>query len=196
MQYINEKNKESLNKPANCDQVYYSELKEWYTENAFRSFSIKYVLNGAIYYKLGKREHKVAKDNFLIATKQPDVIARFYSRDIVKSLCVDICEDSISDGLTSLINEQNSEITEYNVENLQYPNFTEFVYSLNGTALSNHLLKLSGMLMENPELIEPSSIGDDWFLEMVELIVMSEIKDKHLSNNLDYLKASTKKRDP
>jgi len=64
--FINESNKLSLNKPANADRVYYSELLEWFTNNAFRSFSIKFVVQGTIYYRCQYKEHKVQQDQFLL----------------------------------------------------------------------------------------------------------------------------------
>ena len=56
LERITESNKNSLNKPSDTDKIYYSELKEWYTTNAFRSFSLKYVLEECIYYKKDGKE--------------------------------------------------------------------------------------------------------------------------------------------
>jgi AraC family transcriptional regulator len=53
---IDESNKLSLNKPLDCDMIYYSELQDWYTENAFRSFSVKFVVDKNIYYNIDGAE--------------------------------------------------------------------------------------------------------------------------------------------
>jgi hypothetical protein len=80
---ITEENKLTLNKPSDSDVVYYSELNDWFTHNAFRSFSLKYVVNRCIYYKVGNKEHAVNEGNFLLACKQPDVSAYFDSKKTV-----------------------------------------------------------------------------------------------------------------
>ena len=190
VQCINEFNKEKLNKPANSDQVYYSELNDWFTTNAFRSFGIKYVLQGSIYYKVNKKEYKVTKDNFLIATKQPHVTACFTSKDIVKSMCIDICEETIEDALTTLANEQKGEITDYDSGYLQHPNFSETIYSLKENPFGGQLTKLAALLNHSGE---PVNIERDWFLEMVESIVTAEVKSQKFLENLHALKTSTKK---
>ena len=70
----------ALNKTSDADIVYYSELNEWFTRNAFRSFSLKYVIDRCIWYKVGNKEHAVPGGNFLLACKQPGVNAYFDSK--------------------------------------------------------------------------------------------------------------------
>jgi len=190
VQCINEFNKEKLNKPANSDQVYYSELNEWFTTNAFRSFGIKYVLKGSIYYKVNKKEYKVTGDNFLIVTKQPYVTACFNSKDVVKSMCIDICDETIEHALSTLSNEQKGEITDYDSNYLRYPNFSETIYSLQKNSFSGQLIKLAALLNDSAE---PVNIERDWFLEMVESIVSTEATSQKFLDNLHALKTSTKK---
>ena len=190
VQCINEFNKEKLNKPANSDQVYFSELNEWFTTNAFRSFGIKYVLQGSIYYKVNKKEYKVTKDNFLIATKQPHVRACFKSRDIVKSMCIDICEETIGDALTTLANEHKGEITAYDPGYLQHPNFSETMCSVKENSFGARLTKIASLVSYSAE---PMIIQRDWFLEIVESIVATETKSRKYLENLQALKTSTKK---
>ena len=80
--------------------VYYSELNEWFTANAFRSFSLKYVIDRCIYYKAGNKEHAVNAGSFLLACKQPDVKAYFDSKTTVKSICIDICSATLAEAFT------------------------------------------------------------------------------------------------
>ncbi len=190
MQHINEFNKEKLNKPANSDQVYYSELNDWFTTNAFRSFGIKYVLQGSIHYKVNKKEYKVTAGNFLIATKQPHVTARFHSKDIVKSMCIDICEETIGDAVTTLANERNGEITDYHSDYLRHPNFSESIYSLTENSFGDQLTRLATLVNYS---VEPATIERDWFLDMVESIVMTEAKGRKFLDNLNAIKTATKK---
>jgi AraC family transcriptional regulator len=193
IQYINEGNKESLNKPANTDQIYYSELNEWFTLNAFRSLSVKVVLEGAIYYKADNREYKLQKDQFLLAPKQPNVKAYFNSAKVTKSICIDICEESLDEAFTVLLNEQKNELTDYGADYLKQPYFSESIYGLQQNELGAKLDLLTKRLQLIAISKDVLSINRELFLEMVELIVLTEFKNYKLLNNLHVCKTSTKK---
>ena len=107
---ITEANKLTLNKPVDTDVVYYSELNEWFTANAFRNFSLKYVVDKCIHYKVGNKEHAVTQGSFLLACKQPHVKAYFDSKTIVKSICIDICPATVAEAFTVM-----SESQQYNL---------------------------------------------------------------------------------
>jgi len=190
--FINEGNKESLNKASNVDQVYYSELKEWFTTNAFRSLSIKFVLQGSIYYKVEGEEYKVKDEHFLLATRQPDVKAYFKSITPVKSLCIDICEDTLNDGFTVLANEQKNEITDYNADLMQHPYFMESIYPACQNKIGEKLQSLSARIGDL-SLDDPVCVNREWFLEMVELIILNEFKNYNSLKNIHALKTSTQK---
>ena len=97
---IDESNKLSLNKPHESNRVYYSELKRWYTNNAFRSFSLKYVLEGKITYEADTQVHEVNTGSFLIADKRENTKAFFESEKLTKSICVDISTNIVSEAAT------------------------------------------------------------------------------------------------
>ncbi|HEY6502768.1 MAG TPA: hypothetical protein VIZ28_02220, partial [Chitinophagaceae bacterium] len=107
---ITEENKLTLNKPSDSDTVYYSELNEWFTGNAFRSFSLKYVVDRCIYYKAGNKEHAVNAGNFLLACKQPYVSAYFGSKQKVKSICIDICPATVAEAFTVLTAQSDHDL--------------------------------------------------------------------------------------
>src|SRR3982751_4858053 len=104
---ITENNKFSLNKPLDCDKIYYSELKEWYTANAFRSFSIKYVLEECIFYKKEGREYAVKANHYMTACKYDH--AEAYNQKPIKSICIDICPQTMSEAFT-ILTSKNEDI--------------------------------------------------------------------------------------
>src|SRR4030095_2395195 len=110
---ITEQNKLILNKGGNSNAVYYSELNEWFTSNAFRSFSLKYVVDRCIYYKVGNKEHEVKSGNILLACRQPYVKAYFDSKDIVKSICIDISPATVAEAFTILSTKENYQFDDY-----------------------------------------------------------------------------------
>ena len=110
---ITEENKLTLNKPTDSDLVYYSELNNWYTENSFRSFCLKYVVDRSIYFKVGKKEHTVNAGSFLLGCKQPYVNAYFESKQVVKSICIDICPVTVAEAFTVLTAQDNHNFDNY-----------------------------------------------------------------------------------
>jgi len=189
--YINERNKLALNKPANTDQVYYSELKEWYTGNAFRSFSVKYVLEGTIYYRCGSKEYAVQKDHFLLSSKQPDVRAYFDSDNQVKSICIDICPQSVDDAFTVIGSENNSKPDDYAAGYFQHPHFYEQVHSVAASQAGSQLKALAKKIYQSPGT--PFELGDDWFLSLTTSIVEQETKTFHVLSSINAKKSVTKK---
>src|SRR5581483_12038946 len=128
--FINESNKLTLNKPADTDRVYYSELLEWFTNNAFRSFSIKFVVQGTIYYRCNSKEYKVEQDHFLLTSKQPNVQAYFDSKKPVKSICIDICPSSLAEAYTILCSRKEVDLDNYMAGYFDHPHFFEHVYNV------------------------------------------------------------------
>ena len=68
--FLTEENKLTLNKLQDQNIVYYSELNSWYTRNAFRSFSLKYVVEGSIQYTTN---HPVSYTHLDVYKRQDDI---------------------------------------------------------------------------------------------------------------------------
>ena len=110
---INEENKNTLNKSHEASHVYYSELNEWFTNNAFRSFSLKYVLAGTINYSAGKSVVEVKEGTFLIADKRDSGKAYFESAPLTKSICIDINSEVIAEAATVMAAKDNFDFDNY-----------------------------------------------------------------------------------
>ncbi|MEP6844509.1 MAG: AraC family transcriptional regulator [Panacibacter sp.] len=188
---INEENKLSLNKPADTDRVYYSELKEWFTNNAFRSFSIKYVVEGSIKYRCGYKEYNVEKDHFLLTSKQPYVKAYFDSKQPVKSICIDICPSSIAATFSVLNAREDHNLDNYMAGYFEYPHFFERIYDARNTALGTQLRKLSAAL--GNDSFCNAIVDEEWFLDLTEHIVMQEKGNCDAIKNILSRKTSTRK---
>jgi AraC family transcriptional regulator len=188
---INESNKLSLNKPANADRVYYSELLEWFTNNAFRSFSIKFVVQGTIYYRCKYKEYKVQQDHFLLTSKQSGAQAYFDSNQPVKSICIDICPTSLAEAYTILHSKGELDLDNFMAGYFDHPYFFEHVYKVQESLFGKQLQRLSNTL--NNGRYHPEMINEEWFLELVELIILQE-KGNYLSlNNIPAKKPATRK---
>ncbi len=187
---ITEENKLSLNKPVNSDVVYYSELNEWFTINAFRSFSLKYVIDKCIYYKIGNKEFPINSGNLLLACKQPHVKAYFDSKDIVKSICIDICPDTVAEAFSILTAKNDLEFDNYLAGYFQHPVFFESVAPVNSTQFSTKLNHLVHSI-NNGEAKE--LINREWFLDLVEKIIFHEYGNYIALNSISSVKWATRK---
>jgi len=187
---ITEENKLSLNKPVNSDVVYYSELKEWFTVNAFRSFSLKYVIDKCIYYKIGNKEFPINSGNLLLGCKQPHVKAYFDNKDIVKSICVDICPDTVAEAFSILTAKNDLEFDNYLAGYFQHPVFFESVSPVNSTQFSTKLNHLVHSI-HNGKAEE--LINREWFLDLIEKIIFHEFANYAALNNISSVKWATRK---
>lgn len=187
---ITEGNKFSLNKPSDSDVVYYSELNEWYTQNAFRSFSLKYVVDRCIYYKVSNKEHIVNQGNFLLACKQPYVNAYFDSRQTVKSICIDICPTTVAEAFTVLTAQGDPDFDNYLAGYFKTPEFFEAVCPVKAARFGN---KLDELVVAIAKGQAQHHINKEWFLDLVEKIIFHEYGNYLALNGIRSVKLGTKK---
>lgn len=187
---ITEENKLTLDKPSDLDVVYYSELNEWFTGNAFRSFSLKYVVDHCIYYKVGNKEHAVNQGNFLLACKQPNVNAYFDSKKTVKSICIDICPATVAEAFTVLTAQSDHNFDNYLAGYFKVPEFFEAVCPVNAAQFGDKLNELVTAIANGQA---HNYINKEWFLELVEKIIFYEYGNYLALNGLRSVKLETKK---
>lgn len=187
---ITEENKLSLNKPSGKDVVYYSELNNWFTRNAIRSFSLKYVVDRCIYYKVGSKEHAVNAGNFLLACKQPDVNAYFESKQVVKSVCIDICPDTVAEAFTVLSAQQDHDFDNYLAGYFKAPEFFETVCPAGSAPFGNKLKELVVAIRGGQA---DEHVDKEWFLDLVEKIIFHEYGNYIALNGLRSVRMETRK---
>jgi AraC family transcriptional regulator len=187
---ITERNKLSLNKPQNTDIIYYSELNEWYTGNAFRSFSIKCVLDNTIRYKVGAKEYVVNAGQYLVSLKQPDVKAYFQSSRKVKSICIDICPLTMGEVFTLATEKDGPELDNYLAGHFKYPEFIESVQGTRGSQPGPYLLSLAAAIAEGNK---QAVVNKDWIYGLAEQVIRQEYGRFITLNNIRSVKPSTRK---
>jgi len=187
---ITEENKLSLNKESDQDTVYYSELNSWFTKNALRSFSLKYVVDRCIYYKVGSKEHAVNAGNFLLACKQPDVNAYFESKQAVKSVCIDICPATVAEAFTVLSAQQDHDFDNYLAGYFKTPEFYEAVCPVGASPFGNKLNELVAAIAGGNA---GQQIDKEWFLDLVERIIFHEYGNYLALNGIRSVRIETRK---
>jgi len=187
---ITEENKLTLNKPSDSDVVYYSELNDWFTHNAFRSFSLKYVVDRCIYYKVGRKEHTVNQGSFLLACKQPDVNAYFDSKHVVKSICIDICPATVAEAYTVLMANDDHDLDNYLAGYFRSPDFFETVCPVHQAGFGKTLNELVAAISVGRA---HEHINKEWFLDLVEKIIYHEYGNYLALKGIRSVKLETRK---
>jgi len=185
-QRINEKNKFSLNKPSDSDKIYYSELQEWHTHNAFRSFSLKFVLEECIYYKKDGKEYAVNANTYLTACKYDNASA--YNKKPIKSICIDICPKTVADAFT-VLTTRNEDLDANLNSYFKYPEFLESIRPVQQTPVGKKLLQLSYLVQSGNSI----NLNKEWFLDLSERIIYQEYGNFLALKDLKLSRPSTKK---
>jgi AraC family transcriptional regulator len=183
---ISENNKTSLNKPSDTDKIYYSELNEWHTANAFRSFSLKFVIEECIYYKKDGKEYPVKANTYMTACKYNDVKA--YNHKPIKSICVDVCPKTIAETFT-ILTAKNEDLETYLHGYFSYPEFMESIHSVYDTTVGNKLLQLN-YLIQSGTHVKPNK---EWFLDLSERIIYQEYGNYLALKEIKNVRPSTRK---
>lgn len=175
-----------MNKPSDNDVIYYSELKEWYTRNAFRSCSLKYVLEGTIYYQRKGMDLPISADEILMTGREEEVIAQFDSGKPVRSICVDVSPHTIEEVYQCLVEGDETGMLEdalmppyeqawIRLETCPAPTF-------NGSAILKNLLRQ-----------QTDCLDREWIYAIAAEVVQHKFRDRVRVGHLPYVKASTRK---
>jgi AraC family transcriptional regulator len=187
---INESNKSMMRELKDPNTLFYFELKEWYATDAFRHFTLKYVLDGLITYRNGTVLHSVKSNQVLVGNKQPDVVSYFESRNLVKSICVNINMKSMAE-VHALLSEKNDlDPDRLPCEELTEPDFAERIYNMDHSHFLRPLDQIAGTLrVKDPAM----AVNEEFFLDFSEKIAVQLFKDCRVYDNLDFIRFSTKK---
>lgn len=185
---IDEQNKLMLNKPPDSDIVYYSELNEWFTQNAFRSFSVKYVIEECIQYKVDNNFFPVSGNQYMVACKNDGVKAYFENRKPVKSICIDICPQTMAEAFT-VLTAKHPDLDNFLDGYFQYPQFYESIHSTQQTSIGAKLEQLYHNILS----ADTGSLHKEWFLDLAERIIYQEYGNYLALNELNSVRAVTRK---
>lgn len=189
--YISESQRQIMIKPHNEDRVYYSELENWYSNDSFRSFSIKCVLRNSVFYQAGAAVHEVKSGSYLVSLKEPDVISYVRPDQLIKSICVDVSQDTLNEVYTILTDRGDQNLDNYLSRYFRQPEFVRNIFDIHSSAVGTQLLSLANKV-ENEDR-NNIFISREWLYELVEKIVCSEFQCFEKLKTLNYSKLTTKK---
>lgn len=187
-QKISDHSKHLLDNPQCMYVVYYSELNQWFSPNAFRSFSIKYVIKGCVNYSSGRFDFDVRSGHYLTACRYDGVAGRIDDTSTVRTLCIDICPATIVQAYT-ILTSGKEDFDNYLAGYFRYPEFLETVHQVNSSSLGNKLATLAYMLDGNAAV----ALNKEWFLDLTERMVCQEYGNFLALKEINTVKASTRK---
>lgn len=177
--------------PPKDNFIFFSRLKEGYTPNAFRSFSIKMAAEGFINYKIRKTNYKVSGDRILLASRQSFGPGYIESENYTRSICIDITEEILAETFTIMSARDDYDFDNYLCDYFVYPNFAEHTCDLEECIFSNKLRQLKNSLLT--ETFDRLNITDEWFFDLSEKIILQESNICKALNGIDSVKFSTRK---
>ncbi len=168
-------------------RIYYSELNQYYSENAFRKICVKFPLSGTIHYKTEQQEIDLSPNSFFVTCKQQGKVY-FDSDNPVRSICIDINEEVLAEAF-NLLDGENIDLDNFQAGYFKSTDFFENVYPVKGSALGATLTSIAGRLHEN----DAERFNEETFLDLTEKIIHQEFYNFKSLHRLSSLKTSTKK---
>ena len=167
------------------NRIYYAEVYEYFSKDAFRNFSIKIPIQGAVHYKTEQKEYELLPNSFLLSYRQPGK-ATIDSPTIVRSLSIDIKLETIEQALDELV-ESDYDLCGLEASYFFSPDFFENVYSMK-SKLGKDLNSLVHGLLDNT-----ITVTEDTFLTIAKKVVLQELDNFKSLNNLRSIRSATKK---
>jgi AraC-like DNA-binding protein len=125
-------------------------------------------------------------DTYLTACKYSEVKA--YNRLPIKSICIDVCPQTVSETFT-VLTSRDDDFDTFLAGYFKYPEFFESINSIYSTSIGK---KLQGLLHTiNTE--DDVHVTREWFLDLSEKIVFQEYGNYLALNEINSVKISTKK---
>lgn len=177
--------------PYKSNLINYSAFNELLSPIHFRSFSIKYVIEGCEKYTVNGNPYFVNQGEYLLANHFSEGFVEIDSHHLVKGICIDVSPRLISEVISSYISPEipAEDIPEDDFFNS--PHFLENQYSSTFTKTGNLLRSLDQVLSKNP--YGQHEFSSEFYLKLAENIVQDHIPIYKQLQQIPAIKSETKK---
>lgn len=188
---LSENNFKNLKLPRQSSLVNYSSFRELRTDVLFRSFSLKFVLEGCEQYLIDGNLFKVSKGEFLLGNHFSNGKLLIQSDEEVKGLCIDISPDIISEvagGFHFL------ELTETDLDFEKYlvsEDFVENKYHFSQNIIGKKISKISQQILEQNNY--DFEFTPEFYYQLAENIVSLHYAGFSQLKNIKTVKSQTRK---
>ncbi|OJU72585.1 MAG: hypothetical protein BGO09_08755 [Bacteroidetes bacterium 47-18] len=189
---INEKNILGLRElPRNANILNLSTLRQFEESFDFRSFSVKYVVDGCEKYTVNDNRYRVEKGEYIVANAQYEGHVEVDSKYPVIGLCIDIEPEIISE-IAALHIRPDTPFPDAGLAFFFHTdNFLDNKYKDADTHLGKVLKELGAKLLSAEDT--PTVLSKELFYTLAENLVQDHISIFRQLNNVDKVKSSTRK---
>ncbi len=181
----------TLQLPGNSSLINYSILKEFYSPRPFRSFSIKYVVNGSELYSVNGTRYFIENRQYLLANRFSEGFVEVDSKRSVTGICIDVAPEILSEVVASYL-QPGTALCDLDLDKFfNSKQFLENKYSAQHTRVGKFLLKLEEVLSKNPRA--ELNFDKEFYFSLSEQIVGDHIPLFKKLQNVKALKTETKK---
>ena len=178
--------------PRNGSLINYSMLRDLKsTPVVFRSFSIKYVLEGCENYTINGNRFQVQNQHYLLANTHSAGAVEIDSEKIVKAICIDIAPSVLSEVVGSYLEPDNS-FSDLSLDRFfTTSDFFESFYPSDQTLLGKTLTGLGTELSTSP--FEKHEFSKEFYYHLSEQLIADHIPIFKQLQSVRSVKAETKK---
>lgn len=149
--------------------INYSKLKAIAFEQAFRGFSIKYVLHGCENYTVNGRGHQVHAGEYLLTNPYCQGRGYIDSQSLVEGICIDIQPAVMAEVMASLAEPGNPQVIADAKTFLESGDFYENRFHAATTGLGQFLGGMSGYITNGR--LDTSALDPGLFYHLAELYI-------------------------
>lgn len=191
MAYFTENTVEQLVLPGNSCLLNYSVLNTYFSPKPFRSFSIKYVVEGMELYAINGNKYQVKNREYILANAHSEGFVEVDSKKAVSGICIDVAPDMLSEVVAGFM-KPDSPVADISLDRFfNSPDFLENKYSATTTQLGSCLLELERRLEADP--LYDLQMDREFYYILAEKIVQDHIPVIKKLQSVKAVKSATRK---
>lgn len=177
--------------PRNSNTVNYSLFKELYCAVPFRSFAIKYVVDGYEKYTVNGQAYHLGPRTYLLANEHAEGWVDIASPQPVKGICVDVATHLLSEAVGSYCRPDTPFPDQALDIFFSTPHFLENQYKAPLTQVGQLLMRLEDTLAKDP--FRQHHFTPDFYFNLAECLVADHRPIFKQLQTVPAVKASTRK---
>lgn len=188
---LTENTAKKLTLPRNSNLINYSVLNEFFSPEPYRSFSIKYVVEGSELYSVNGNKYVVKDKQYLLANKHSEGFVEVDSKKSVTGICIDVAPSILSEVIASYL-KPDAAVADLELDTFfNTPSFFENMYSAKETHLGKYLLQLENVLIH--QIASTSDFNKEFYYILSEKIVEDHIPVIKQLHQVKAIKMETRK---
>lgn len=176
--------------PQNSNLINFSLLRKVDSNVIFRSFSIKYVIEGCEEYEVNGQHYSVEEGSYLLANRSCEGKVAFEAPSTVKGICIDLAPEVIAEVLAAHLTDSDYgdlELSEF----FCGQQFLENLYQAETTQLGQELNRLGQLLLRSSS--KQHDFSKEFYYHLAEQLLIDQLPVFENLQKLSYKKWATRK---